>query len=155
VWEVKPISLSHFFDVVGTTPKHIEKYINEGVLFITPIMTPKEGCPMYVIGNAFSVNMLDNDATISFRKISLDEVRERLSHDFKSIVGHPATAQFLSELLGVEIPANREMYKMNKDDVLIVAVLGVRLPEGKVLSKEEVEQLYNEGKVVFWEVRML
>ena len=111
---------------------------------------------MYVIGNAFSVNMLDNDATISFRKISLDEVRERLqSNDFKSIVGHPATAQFLSELIGVEIPANREMYKMSKDDVLIVAVLGVRLPEGKVLSKEEVEQLYKEGKVTFWEVRML
>ena len=111
---------------------------------------------MYVIGNAFSVNMLDNDATISFRKISLDEVREILKgNDFKSIVGHPATAQFLSELLGVEIPANREMYKMNKDDVLIVAVLGVRPPEGKVFSKEEVEQLYNEGKVVFWEVKMV
>ena len=110
---------------------------------------------MYVIGNAFSVNMLNNDATISFRKISLDKVKEILQgNDFKSIVGHPATAQFLSELIGVKIEANREMYKMNKDDVLIVAVIGVRLPEGKVLSKEEVETLYNEGKVVFWEVKM-
>jgi len=110
---------------------------------------------MYVIGNAFSVNMLDSDATISFRRISLDKVKEILkSNDFKSIVGHPATAQFLSELIGVKIEANREMYKINKDDVLIVAVIGVRLPEGKVLSKEEVEALYKEGKVVFWEVKM-
>ena len=111
---------------------------------------------MYIIANAFSVNMLDNDATISFHRVSLNEVKEKLSNNnFKSIVGHPATAQFLSELLGVEIPANREMYKMNKDDVLIVAVLGVRPPEGKVFSKEEVEALYKEGKVTFWEVRML
>jgi len=111
---------------------------------------------MYIIANAFSVNMLDSDATISFKKLSLDEVREKLqNNDFKSVVGHPATAQFLSELIGVKIDANREMYKMSKDDVLIVAVLGVRLPEGKVLSKEEVEALYKEGKVTFWEVRML
>ena len=68
---------------------------------------------MYVIANAFSINMLNSDATISFRKISLDDVKEILkSNEFKSVVGHPATAQFLSELIGVEIEANREMYKM-------------------------------------------
>jgi len=47
------------------------------------------------------------------------------------------------------------VYKLKKDDVLIVAQLKQRLPEGKVLSKEEVEEMHNKGFVEFWEVKMV
>jgi len=111
---------------------------------------------MYVLANAFSIGMIDNDATISFHRASLNEVKEKLSNNnFKSIVGHQTTAEFLSELIGVEVQVNREMYKLKKDDILIVAQLKQRLPEGKVLSKEEVEEMYNKGFVEFWEVKII
>ncbi len=44
-----------------------------------------------------------------------------------SYIGHPATAQLLSRLLGVNVPVNRTMYTPWEGDVAIVARLNKRL----------------------------
>ena len=83
-----------------------------------------------------------NVATITMRKIQLDEVRKLLNNGgFISAVGHPGTAQLLTELLGIEVPVNRVAVQLKSGDIGIHFVLTQRLPEGKVLSKEELAKL--------------
>lgn len=54
-----------------------------------------------------------------------------------SAIGHDATAQILSELLGQDVPVNRIQYKQRLGDVAIVFKLNGRPPEGRILTAEE------------------
>jgi hypothetical protein len=101
------------------------------------------------LANAFSANMLsadaDGDSYIRFTRLSEFEVKALLSSGgFESTIGHPGTAQVLTEKLGLQVEANRKAVRLAKGDKLIVAQVewpGGRLPEGRVLTKEEVEKL--------------
>jgi len=44
---------------------------------------------------------------------------------------------------------------MEESDTIVVVQLLERLPEGKVLSQEEIMDYYNKGKVKFYRVRHL
>jgi hypothetical protein len=79
---------------------------------------------------------------VSLWKIDLETAR-KIIHEmpFTSAVGHEATAKVLTELLGVEIPHNRITVKMKEGDAGIHFVLRTRLPEGKVLTLEELKAL--------------
>jgi hypothetical protein len=80
--------------------------------------------------------------TVLLRKIDLSQVKEILSEvSFTSAVGHEATAKVLSELLGMYIPHNRITVKLKPGDMCIHFALKTRLPEGKVLTEEELKQL--------------
>lgn len=79
------------------------------------------------------------------RKI-LFEARQR-GKEIISAVGHESTAKALSALLNEEIPVDRRMIKIEPGDAAIVFQLFTRLPEGKVLSEEEVWNMWNEGKI--------
>jgi hypothetical protein len=110
------------------------------------------------LGNAFSLGMLQaspSGLTLRVRPLSLEEAKDLLKGGFISVVGHQATAEILAILLGVEVPPNRVAITMREGDSLIVFQLLVRLPEGAVLTKDEVFALYNEGKALFYIVEVL
>ena len=87
---------------------------------------------------------------LACRQIKLEQAREWVKQgDFISAVGHESTAKLLSELLGVEIKQNRVFVDMELWDEALAIQFLERIPEGKVLSKEELEELYNKGKIVF------
>lgn len=65
------------------------------------------------------------------------EARQRLAAGFTSAIGHEASAAFLSAVMGVEIPLNRIAVAMEPGDQALVLRLKERLPEGKLLSAEE------------------
>lgn len=69
--------------------------------------------------------------------INPDEARRRIAGGFASAIGHQASADFLSALLGIDIPANRVAVTMQAGDAALVLRLTERLPEGRVLSAEE------------------
>ncbi|MEN2998234.1 MAG: DUF1874 domain-containing protein [Brevinematia bacterium] len=98
---------------------------------------------MIYITNAFSLSMLsDNSGNIEYRKASVEEVREILaSSSWTSAVGHEGTAEILKELLGIEVPFNRIQISDSTGDILVVFQILKRLPEGTVLTKEEIQQL--------------
>ena len=73
--------------------------------------------------------------------ISVDQARELLQNGFASVVGHPASAQFLAEKLGIEVPVNRVAVEMQPGDRAVVLRLKGRLPEGKVLTEEEMKTM--------------
>ena len=84
------------------------------------------------------------------KQISLEQARAWVRQgEFISAVGHESTAKLLSELLGVEIKPNRIFVDMELWDEALAIQFLERVAEGKVLSKEELEELYNKGKIVF------
>ncbi|WP_297216933.1 DUF1874 domain-containing protein, partial [Thermoplasma sp.] len=58
-----------------------------------------------------------------------------------SAIGHEGTAKVLSDLTGFSIPVNRVAIRMQPGDKALVFRLLDRLPEGKVLTEEELRQL--------------
>lgn len=81
-------------------------------------------------------------ALVKIRKASVEEVRRLLSNEnFVSAVGHEATAALLTQLLGVKIPYNRITVKLGPGDICAHFVLKTRIPEGKVLTLEELKEL--------------
>jgi hypothetical protein len=76
-----------------------------------------------------------------FEKISVQEVKNLLQGDFVSAIGHEGTAAIMTRLVGINIPTNRVAIKMNKGDKAVVFRLLSRLPEGKILSEDELKEL--------------
>jgi hypothetical protein len=79
--------------------------------------------------------------TVKIRKATVEEVRQLLSHGFISAIGHQATADLLTTLIGIEIPYNRVTIKAKPGDKLVHFVLRERIPEGKILTLEELQRL--------------
>jgi hypothetical protein len=102
---------------------------------------------MDILGNAFSINMLKGGAIIRFEPMTEDQFISQLKRgDFVSAVGHPATASFLSQRLGFDVPFNRIDVAIEPGMFLYVAQAKGRLPEGKVLSEEEMQAV----EVQYW-----
>ena len=109
---------------------------------------------MRYIASAFSLSMLSTTpAVLKVERVGpavfCQEARSAIS-----AVGHPATAQVLSTICGYQIQPNRIMVTLQPGDEVIVFQLMERLPEGKVLSSEEVQQLLAQGKVAFFKVTL-
>lgn len=56
-----------------------------------------------------------------------------------SAVGHAATAELLTDLLGVYVPVNRVEYVQATGEVALVCKVYTRPPEGTLLSRAEIE----------------
>jgi hypothetical protein len=69
-------------------------------------------------------------------------------------VGHESTAQVLTLLTGVETPVNRVAITLSPGDRVIIFQLLKRLPEGAVLTREEVLALYEGGQASFYLVEV-
>lgn len=107
---------------------------------------------MRYITNAFSLSMISTPtATLRVEKIP-KEVFCQEARNAVSAVGHPATAQVLSTICGFPISANRVMITLQPGDTLLVFQILERLPEGKVLTASEVQQLVEQGKIAFFKV---
>jgi hypothetical protein len=95
------------------------------------------------ISNAFSPNMLPLEVgqsiTVKITKVTADAAAEIVAKaaEFISAVGHEGTAQLLSAQLHLHVPVNRISITLAPDDKLVIALPTQRLPEGKVLSYEE------------------
>jgi hypothetical protein len=96
-----------------------------------------------VLVNAFSVNMLPAfvDAKVDVKEVSRDEFVKVISElrdlPRMSVIGHKATAEVLSQILGFPVAENRVNYIAEDGDIIAVFVPGVRLEEGKILSTDE------------------
>ena len=104
------------------------------------------------LSNAFSLSMLNLNpaAVVIVRSVNLDTVKDLLlKRGFESAVGHQSTAEILTNLLGIEVPANRVSIRLQPGDTLIVFQIGLRLQEGQVLSREELLDLYEKGQASF------
>ena len=109
---------------------------------------------MRYLSNSFSLNMLKGNGTLHFYEITLEELKETICKDtFKSIIGHKATADFLTKKLGMPVDYNREAIQLHKGDKIYVITLHkdgkpYRLEEGKILTEKELEEIEVKVMVV-------
>lgn len=66
---------------------------------------------------------------------------ERLAGGFESAIGHPAAAQLLAHRLQILVPVARRSVTLQIGDAALVLRLLERLPEGQVLTFEEMTAL--------------
>ena len=76
--------------------------------------------------------------------ITVAEARRLLGQGFTSAVGHEGTAALLSQLLDIEVPINRVTITMAAGDAAVVLRVKQRLPEGVVLSAEQMRDFPHE-----------
>ena len=76
----------------------------------------------------------------SLRGITLEQAQELVrENEFVSAIGHQSTAEILTELLGIEVPVNRITFEQQAGQLALVFKINGRPPEGKILSREEIE----------------
>lgn len=82
-----------------------------------------------------------------YEPLSLVEARtlireyEAMNKPIESAIGHPATAELLSELLDFLVPNNRGQFAQTTEDVGLVFKLKGRPPAGKILTRAEMEDI--------------
>ena len=87
-----------------------------------------------------NTSILTAEGTFSLKSITLDDAKNLVQkNEILSAVGHVSTAEILTELLGTEIPVNRIQFAQEDGQQALVFKLNGRPPEGKILSREEIE----------------
>ena len=82
------------------------------------------------------------NGTFRLSNISLEDVKEMLTEEnIISAIGHNATAEIMSELVGIAIPTNRIQAKQEAGQKAIIFKLLKRPEEGKILNREEIEEI--------------
>lgn len=88
------------------------------------------------IGNAFSLQMVADNAIITKVEVAPEEIPEGAV----SITGHADTATVVGSILGRDILCNRASVMLDDEDTLYVAqVVGGRLPEGATTIPDGME----------------
>lgn len=113
---------------------------------------------LYLTNSAGLFTRMDS-FTVHAQKISKEDViilltkkaqivseEDRLSLPFDicpvlSAIGHKPTAEFLTQLLGIQIPYARIQVDAGYGDKILAISLGKRLEEGQILSIEEMEKI--------------
>lgn len=96
-----------------------------------------------------NTTILTADGEFSLKTISLEEAKKMIDgREILSAVGHQTTADILTELLEVEVPMNRIQFKQEAGQQALCFKLNGRPEEGKILSRDEIEKIGYEFKVL-------
>lgn len=77
-----------------------------------------------------------------YKRATVEEVKALLQTGFTSYIGHKATAQVLSEDLGVVIAFHRGGFQQQPGDTAIVVKIHTpRLQEGALLDESEIRRI--------------
>lgn len=89
------------------------------------------------------------DGVYELETITLDQALEIIDGaNLDSAIGHDATAQIMTELLGVNVPVSRQMFSQQAGQRAIVFKLHGRLQEGKILDRQDVEAMGYDLKLL-------
>lgn len=96
-----------------------------------------------------NTTILTTDGEFSLKTISLEDAKDIIKDkEIISAVGHQATSDVLTDLLGVEIPVNRINFEQQAGQKAICFKLKGRAPEGKTLSVQEMTDMGYEFKLL-------
>lgn len=91
--------------------------------------------------NAFTPAMLEAFPTlVRFERVPEDGARVIALAGLESCIGHQGAADLYAAKLGVAVPMNRTNVKLVRGETALLGQYrGPRLPEGKVLTAEELD----------------
>lgn len=86
------------------------------------------------LSNAFSIQMLASfPADVSISEVAATDIPMYVV----SCIGHADTANVLTDMLGFDVPCNRQNVTVDADtDLYVAQVVGGRLPEGAITLPE-------------------
>jgi hypothetical protein len=88
-----------------------------------------------------NTSILTAYGTYEYTPLSLKTAQHVICEGYQSAIGHEATAQILTELLGVPVAMNRIVYEQAVGDEALVFKLRGRPPEGAILTREQIESI--------------
>ena len=94
--------------------------------------------------------ILTGEGTYKLSNITLEQAQKLInSNEFISYIGHQATAEIISILLGTEVPMNRGQFKQEVGQKAIIFKLNHRLQEGQILTTtQEIEKIGYEFQLL-------
>jgi len=117
--------------------KKLEEVLNNAKGSITFFFDNPSSSKNFFILNSLITPFKGENANFFIKKIDLETAKLFIPKKFISAVGHQATAELISGLLEVEVKTNRIQVFFEIGDKALAFVPKQRLPEGKILSKEE------------------
>lgn len=98
---------------------------------------------LYILNSAILPLKEGEEYLIKAKEIKIEEARELVKKEpFTSAIGHQATAELLTNVLGVNVPMNRIAIRVTHGDKILAFMLKQRLPEGVVITKiEDLEKI--------------
>lgn len=89
-----------------------------------------------------NTTIITNDGMYSLKTISLEEAKAIVSNnEICSGIGHSATAQIMTSILGIEIPENRVMLAQQPGQAALCFKLNGRPAKGAILGIDEIEAI--------------
>lgn len=89
-----------------------------------------------------NTSILTDYGIFGYVPLSLEDAIDIASREnVESAIGHEATAQILAEVLGIPVAVNRTNTKQAPGDQAIVFKLRGRPLEGKILTREQVDEI--------------
>lgn len=87
--------------------------------------------------------ILTSFGTFEFTQITTAEAKEIIKNaeQIISAIGHPATAEIMSELLDYKVENNRIEFFQSVEDAALIFRLKKRIGEGQVLNRAEIEAI--------------
>lgn len=110
---------------------------------------------MRYLANSFSFSMLPEPGFthksyhLLAKQLTVEEVMKLLD-DCTCVIGHQSTVDFVNSLFHKSFQVNRAQVKLKHGDEVVLVQLLERLPEGKVLSKSEMLDMMEQGKIKFF-----
>lgn len=97
----------------------------------------------------FNGTVATTNGIYSIQNIDIETARKYVEQNgFISAIGHEATAQIMSELLGKEIPMNRIQFHQQVGQTAIVFKLNTRPPEGIILNIDQLNKIGYSLKIM-------
>lgn len=91
-----------------------------------------------------NTSICTNAGTYRLVDLTLEEAQELIvenKDNLLSAIGHASTAQIMTELLDTEIEVNRIQFSQQENQKALVFKMLGRPEEGKILTKEEIEEM--------------
>lgn len=101
-----------------------------------------------------NTSILTSFGTYVFEPLTLKEARalvnefQQAGKEIQSAIGHQATAELLSALLGTAVAVNRTEFLQTVNDAALIFKLKGRPPERKILGRAELEEIGYEFGLV-------
>ena len=125
-----------YFDDIKSYPRYIENI---------QYIAKEKPLPIAIL----NTTILTADGDFTLQTISLEEAQELIQdNDILSAVGHESTAQILTELLETSVPVNRIQFEQQRGQKALCFKLKGSPQEGAILSKEEIEKIGYEFKLL-------
>ena len=133
---------------------------------VSQAQVPSQSTParQIYLTNSFTPAMLMSiGSTVRFDEISKEEFCNAVSNTIVSntinanvinAIGHESTVSLVNSLCNTNLKVNRIAIKAKPGDQIYVFTVMVRLEEGKILSTQEIQQMYEQGKIKFVRARV-